>query len=254
MLKKMLKLLYLSGVIISLFSCMTIDIIVGNWADKKNWIELNLNEDSTYVYYLSNRDQTRNYSEGKWTVNGKKIIINSSIQNTIVPLEISYEKMKSNEKQICISSVLRVVNPYQYANYNETDYVCEPFTNDTTPLRQQLTAQEIFKCLETNTDIYHGRRGSYTLYSDTLIHNIRFIINRGFFTGFHVVEQPIYTEIKNLKCSLGDSIIINININDDLFNYKVFTNEILNVKNNNIIFYNDNKKKFRLKKQNDNTW
>jgi hypothetical protein len=158
--------------------------------------------------------------------------------------------MRKNEKQICISTVLKVFNQYPYGNNNEDYYVCEPFTNDTIPLREQLTAEDMFNAMATNCEPYSERCGSYTIYSDTLINDIWFEINRTFYTSTYFIEQPIRTEKRKLNSSLGDSIVVNININDDLFNYKVFTNETLNVKNNNIIFYNNNEK-IKLKKQNE---
>ncbi|MDR2408009.1 MAG: hypothetical protein LBE13_07855 [Bacteroidales bacterium] len=242
-----------------LFSCNSINII-GNWSGKRNRnnLDLNLDQDSTYTYCFSNyNEQIRDYSEGKWRKNEKNIIIiNSNIQNNIIPLEIFYEKMKKNENQLCISIILKVFNQYPYGSDNEDDYVCEPFTNDTIPLREQLTGEDMFNAMATNSDPYTGRGGSYTIYSDTLINDVWFEISRTFYTGTYFIEQPIRTERKKINCSLGDSIVINININDDLFNYKVFNNKTLKIKNNRIIFYNNNEynDKIKLKKQNDESW
>jgi hypothetical protein len=255
MMKKVFILICFIIIYLILFSCVNTSII-GHWAGKgnRNNFDLNLNQDSTYACYFDNfNNQIMNYSEGNWVRRNDKVILNSDIQNNIVPLKICYNKMRKNEKQICISIMLKVFNQYPYGNDNEYDYICEPFTNDTVPLRVQLTGEDMFNAMATNSDPYIGRCGSYIIYTDTLISDICFEIYRNFYTSTYFIEQPVKTEKQIVNCSLGDSIIVNININDDFFNYKVFTNEILNVKNNKIIFYN-NDKKIKLKKQNDNIW
>ena len=241
-------------IISSIFlSCSMNTNMMGNWRDKKNWVELYLNTDSMYTFHFDDyNSRFHYYSKGKWSTSNKKLIINSSIKSNVVPFEISYSKLKDNDARICISIILNLFNEDQVWNISENDYVCEPFTNDTIPLRSQITWDEITKSIETNSDLYSGRRGCYSICLDTLINDISFEIRRTFYTSTYFIEQPIKTETKKIDCSPGDSITVNIRVDDDLFNHMVFANEELKIKNRKIIFIdaNENKlKEFTLKKR-----
>ena len=245
---KMLVITICIVVICSIFlSCRMNTNMMGNWRDKKNWVRLHLNTDSIYTFYFNDYNSRFLYnSKGKWSTTNNKLIINSNLQNNIVPFEISYSKLKGNDAHICIAIILSTFNK---RDKNENDYVCEPFTNDTIPLRSQITWDDITKSLETNSDLYSGRRGSYSIYSDSLINNISFEIRRTFYTSTYFIEQPIKAETKNLNCSPGDSINVNIKVDDDLFNYLIFTNEELKIKNKKLIFIDENKLKGTTLKQ-----
>jgi hypothetical protein len=242
--KKALILLFVITVGSILFSCKT-STIIGHWVTKKHILtEFVFFADSTFIYNRADW-KTKNHSSGKWMLKDKKIIINSDTQNIIIPIEILYAK-KSNNNKNCISVNVNVQNK-RLDYYTEKDYISEPFTNDSVPLRKPLelidiTGLSLDESFAKIDKWFSERRGSYIFYVDTILDNICFEILKN---PYYIeslpprVETPIKTETRDINFALGDSITININIDDSFFGYRIFNNTVLQIKNKHIIFDND---------------
>ena len=97
--------------------------VVGNYTSKSNPDSFQFNDDSTFDYKY-NFSHLKEFSSGTWTqLKGKKVVLNSSIQNTDIPLKVN--------------QVLNTINKGSNVKLNfETEldlknYKCVIFINDT---------------------------------------------------------------------------------------------------------------------------
>jgi hypothetical protein len=199
--------------------------------------------DSTFGFDSYGEDIRQYHSTGEWKIENGQIIINSKIQSKLQPITISYSNMKEDKKDIGIELRITVNDSTRFtagqgSYYTAENYFSEPYTNDSILILEPMV--DIYE-LKPSEIIWSNcfRHGSYSFHVDTLFSNICFNITRHSpedLFDYYRQGLSVKTETKELNCALSDSITIDININDELFGYRVFTNEILPVENNQLIF------------------
>lgn len=207
------KSLILIGNIIFLFSCQSISTIVGIHQDVSH--RFIFNADSTFQYFYMAGTSVDRYSSGKWKATNKnKIVLNSNIQSKILPLKIDIIPSENELNNFRVNLFIQGGNEKAYRAY--------PFVN----------ANLFFN--------FTPDRGSYNFDTGSFINKISFKVSKepmvierlGAPKEYYLLE----TEKKDINLNKGDSVIINIEVADSLFSYKIFKNEIIKFNGNKMIF------------------
>lgn len=166
-------------------------------------------QDSTFLYKFHGYTKYK-YSHGKWSVNKNKIIINSELLEKDIPISVLESDNLSKISQISV-----LIN-----KTNKNDYKCMPFS-------------------DTGVLLFDPPKGFYTL-------NLGSLPNGIYFEVYYLPDSISSTRWPNdvLKTEIvlldqSKDYELTININDSLFNYRVFNNTELRMQGNKIIFFDE---------------
>lgn len=195
-----LSLIYLLG------SCVTSNIKLEGSVFSRNANHFYFYEDSTFLYKFHGYTKYK-YSHGRWEINKNEITLNSELLDKTVPISVLESDNLSKTGQINV-----IID-----KENEKDYKCVPFSN-------------------AGVLLFDPPKGLYTLNLESLPDSIYFEV--------YYLPDTIYstrwpndilkTEIVPLNQSKDYKLIININ--DSLFNYRIFNNTVLKIRGNKIVF------------------
>jgi len=248
------------------YSCQTaLNNIEGTYSSKKNVNKFGLYPDSTFIYtsfwypFVFCIDK---YSDGKWSrVDKNTIILNSRIKNNIIPLQVERINTSDSVIKICQNLIINQDEEYKNEDFLVTPYLDEynylelhPELSDE-PLK--ITKNEFRILLGLKPDTTNSsetvmtsppmKRGSYCIYPEKPFSSIYFELGKRPKTVECRTFYRLKTEKVNISTQLGDSLLINIALNDSLFSYRIFDNVILKINGKKLIF-NDNEKNNKTNK------
>lgn len=249
--------------IISLFSCQTTKTIEGIYSEKKNLNRFEFFADSTFIYqsllfYSSSFVNT--YSDGTWLqTNNNTIILNSRIKNNIVPIRLKKEKSDNPIISVCENlSITQTRKKDPNLEYTTRDYCVFPYINgknylDSHPYLSDdpltIDLKELIG-LGTNTsgkysiNIPPVKRGNYCLSLNEPVDSICFEIEKRpeRFESTPFVRTYYRLKTETVKIYPQSNIFIfDIALNDSLFSYRIFDNEVLKFKGSKLIFKDSEK-------------
>lgn len=240
-LNKMRKYIFIFIITFTIISCKSFK--AGEYRNNLRSAIIIFNKDSTFSY--SNYDCS--YSSGTWqTKDNRIIILNSFIKNKIIPIEISSFRSKGSKEIIQVN--INIIT----SNKNDKDYFCVAYRNNnkllydpTDSLKSLLYTKPLVDIQELSNSIC-AKNGSYTFNTNYPIDSICFKIWKyPININERLINDSLQTTTKGIRASLGDSLNINILLNDSLFGYEIFKNTKLKHINGRLIFRNN---KFKHKK------
>jgi hypothetical protein len=194
-------------------------------------------KDSTF-YYCSRNEFNYQYSFGKWENKNEQIVLNSIIKESFQSIKLI--NLKSNI--YCDSILVNIqFSSNSFLGYVDTDYYCIPYINDCIRLLPQRENEILDLNIEQLESALWNKkeRGSYEFFIDYIINNISFDIIRS-------SKKDIFDHGKNgllvkticseINTNMGDSIVVQININSFLWGHRIFDNEIVKIESNYLIF------------------
>ena len=184
--------------------------LYGSKKDNPNPNSFEFFEDSTftYRYHLSIRKE----SSGKFKIIKDKLILNSFIKDTTLPMEYS---LHSNDS---LNGKNRITVKFEVPERRKIkDFAAYPIINN------------------DSLDVDYGE---YSIYYDSPLDSLKFdVIVYPFVFG--VAKEPLMTKTVYFDKETGKDILVNISIDDSLFGYRIFDNTQLDIKRNRILFYED---------------
>ena len=220
---------------IGLFSCKTPIKVIGTYEtifrDNPHRLDIYtahrfvFNADSTFNYFYIVIGDAEKYSSGTWKqIDKRTIVLNSSIQSNIIPLDV--EVTPSDNKNPMIN--LKLIVPGK----DEKEYRCTPqyaligdyYVESFLPDRGSYS-------YETN---YYSNQ--HELFFKVSKEPRRFIPGRGR-EEYYVLE----TERKKITLNDGDIVNITVSVPDSLFSYRVFDSRKIKIDGKKLIFKDDNK-------------
>lgn len=196
--------------------------------------------DSTFKYKYVIDTFVDVVSEGKWrSKNGRDLILNSYEQEPPIPLIVEIKKTPDSKRARQLH--VELIND----KGREHDFFVIPMSN------------------RVSLPFYSGSRGSQVIETVFLIENLSFKIikkpeenTRKKPTVYHhkISLSPMYTNksTEEVKLNLppGESAYITINLKDDSFKKRIFTNTPIQIKGKDLIFRDsDSEKVIKLKQQ-----
>lgn len=173
--------------------------------------------DSTFVY----QEFFDRYSTGEWSLsNNNTLKINSKKQDRQALLKAEVVPTSNEYTKITLNLNINGLNP--------ENYVYRTVIND--------KVSDLCSILRTNS-----------FYIKHKIDSISFLLEkRPLQIEALGLRQPDYYPVKTntvfLKYTLGDEITLHLTLTDSLFSYRIFTDEILKIRNNEVIFHDKEKK------------
>jgi len=271
---KNITIIILCILVTPLISCQTSKNIIGVYSAKKNLNKFEFFSDSTFIYQSTvpyGGSRINKYSDGTWShIGNNSVILNSRVKNNLVPIYI--EKNKSDKTQICTNLIItqkKLENPRW--EYTDKDYFVTPYINgknylDLHPgLSDESTTISLRETIglppnKSDKDIINVppvKKGNYCLSLDEPVESIYFEIEKQ--REMSIGAKTFYrlkTEEINIPMQPKESVTVNIALNDSLFSYRIFDNEILKINDKKLIFKdseeNNKTNKLYLKRQSDN--
>jgi hypothetical protein len=202
-------------------SCAIKPQVSGKYFSKKSPHKFQIKPDSTFIYEYG-LISLYQHSTGKWKLEGKNLILNSSIKSTIVSIEIVKIEQIAPKNNI-LSFELKTTG-----NLKLEDYECAVYLNDNI---------EYHKRCDTLSNIF----------ADFPINKIQVYFSRNPKEVRTTLTHPaVMTNTYLPDIQVGQKIQMRITVNDSLFYYRAFKNDILKVRKNRIKFYdNEGKRKYR---------
>ena len=248
------------------FGCQTpLNNIEGIYSSKKNVNKIEIYPDSTFIYtsfdypFVFSVDK---YSDGKWSrVDKNTLVLNSRIKNNIIPLQVERVNTSGSVIQICQNLI--VIQKKNQDKYKSEDFLVTPYLDGNNYLELhpelsdeplQITKNELLGLKPDTTNSLEVvmlsppvKRGSYCIYPEKSFSSIYFKIEKRPKTVEYRTFYKLKTEKVDIPIQLGDSLLINIALNDSLFSYRIFDNTKLKIRNNKLVFKDSEKKQvFRL--------
>jgi len=223
--KKIVLIVIILTLILMNFSCVTNSFIIGEYRSGRS--TLLFKEDSTFTYI--SREDGYEYSIGSFEIRKNELLLNSNIQNDILPLRVVYEPAK----ELVSAPSLHVIVS------SNAKYRCNPYVNGIPSIFQVPTGSYSF-----NLNIAPIKNIYFEIWkvSDYLIYDY--------------ATFPVITEITEIEEYFNGDIYVYINMNDSLVSYRIFDNEILKINDKKLIFKdseeNNKTNKLYLKRQSDN--
>lgn len=180
--------------------------------------------DSTFSYEYWGVGHYYKHSSGTYKIDGNRLILSSKIQNRLFSVDISTEQISEPENKIEVFLITK-------EGWKPEDYRCSSIING-----ELIPSQA---------------NGNYHLSVREPIKTISFIIWKRpqEFYLYKLPKYPFRTEQKNITESLGNLIKVYIYVDDgvenSLFNYRVFTNKVLRLRSNCIIFRDEEERNYR---------
>jgi hypothetical protein len=207
--------------ILFISSCATKPQINGKYFSKKSLHKFQIKPDSTFTYEYG-LISLYQHSMGKWKLEGKNIILNSWIKSTIMPIEMVKIEQIAPQNNI-LSFELKTKG-----NLKLEYYRCSVYLNDNIEYQKRCDSlSNIFANFPIN---------KIQVYFSRMPKEIRTTLN----------HLAVGTSAYLPDTQMGQKIQMRININDSLFYYRAFKNDILKVRKNRIKFYDiEGKRKYR---------
>lgn len=212
-----MKIIAIVLIILSLYCCTTNVKIVGKYASKETPNCFQFKDDSTFIYVFR-KFHLYEYSTGSWRkIKNNRIEINSTIKNTILPLK-TLEHGIGNLQKSELSIVLR-----QPTGIQLKDYKCEIYIND--------NFYDVKRCDSLSFVQINTRINSIYLkfFKDPVV------------VTTDIIYLPIITEKYEVKSNSVVNLVIEVSIDNSLFSYKTFNNELIKVKKGSIKYYYNRK-------------
>lgn len=217
-----MKVLILVVSLMILTACNSNELLItGIYTSRKSPDIITLFLDSTFKYEQTLVPGSRfveRSSSGTWKLdrNSGHIILNSAIQDLETSIEADVIPARST-KSIVLVNLKVDSEPIE-------NYICYPILN-----------REIYQ--------QNVERGAYSFKTDKQIDRISFqIVKQPKSVEVLGMKQPTYNTIKTkeveLSCNVGDSVLIDIQLSDSLFSYKLFNDEKLRYEKNRLFFLN----------------
>lgn len=206
--------------IVCFYSCASSKHIVGKYASTKSPDSFQLNSDSTFIYQYR-AYHAYEHATGKWKMmNNSTVVLNSTIQNIIIPSFLTITNNISDPTNTILTFEPRIKEGIL------SDYKCEIFINDSLFETRRLDA---IKKMQINKPI------------NTILFKIIKEPLKSTSTYFPLF--PLCTEKFVINRNGGVDINITSTIDNKLFGYHVFMNEVIKVNNKGIRrFYLTNNK------------
>lgn len=246
-------------------SCQTTKNIEGVYTSKKGSNRFEFFSDSTFIFHSTLFPRSSfvdKYSEGIWKrFDRNSIVLFSKIADNIIPVKTKKREFdKTNILEICENVIIiQVPKKRVDLEYTDRDYYVIPYVNGSNylDLHPELSDEPISIGLreliglendKNDKNIIHispKKRGSYCFLSTDPIDEIY----------FEIIKQPERIEKRsfyklrtiniNHPVQLGESLVIDIILNDSLFSYRIFDNTKIKFKGDRLIFEDseDNNKK-----------
>ena len=252
-----------------LLSCQTPLKIAGTYSSRKDLNKFELYPDSTFIYTslrYKGSPFINKHSDGRWRrIDKNTVVFNSRIRDNIIPLQI--EKINTSDSLIQICQNLVIIQKKSWPEYKDEDFLVTPYIEGNNYLDLhpelsdeplQITKNEFRLSLGLEPDTINSsevvmvsspvKRGSYCIYPKKPFSSIFFEIEKRPKTVEYRTFYRLKTEKVNIPVQFGDSLSINIVLNDSLFSYRIFDNEILKLKGKKLIFKDseDNNKTNKL--------
>lgn len=238
-----MKLVVLICTVFLLYSCSSNINVVGKYTSKSNPDFFQFNADSTF-YYKYNAFHVSEFSSGRWSKpKRQKVVLNSSIQSRDIHLKIKEEFDTNNSSPIIKFKFDK--------GLDLKNYKCVIFINDTLYTFKQpdlifssgLSLKEFEK--EVNVaDLFFRYTRCDSLLSlrvNSLIQSIKLKIIKFENNSDRVIRRPLQTEkYVSLVANLHTTLRVSVSFNDSLFNYNVFSNEIIKIRREGIFLFNEN--------------
>lgn len=207
--------------ILFIYSCATKPQVIGKYFSKKSPHKFQIKPDSTFIYEYG-LISLYQHSVGRWKLEGENLILNSSIKSTVVPIEIVKLEKIAPQSNI-LSFELKTIG-----NLKLEDYQCTVYLNDKSEYHRRCDSlSNIF------TDFPIKK---IEVYFDRIPKEVNTTLN----------YPPVMTNVYLPDIQMGQKIQMRIDINDSLFYYRAFKNDILKVRKNKIKFYDgEGKRKYR---------
>lgn len=194
-----------------LYGCVNSKQIVGKYADTKSPDSFQFNSDSTFIYQYR-AYHAYEYATGKWEIKrNNAIILNSSIQNVVIPSSLTLEDYISNQTSVMLTFEPRIKKGVL------SDYKCEIFINDS--LFDTRRADSMNK-ITINKPVN-------TIFFKIIKEPLKP-------TSTYFPLFPLVTEKFTFKKNTCVNATIVATIDDKLFGYRVFSNELVKIKNKGI--------------------
>jgi hypothetical protein len=226
------------------FSCSRKTVVVGTYSAKSNPDSFQINSDSTF-YYKYSAYHLSEFSSGRWRkLSNNRVVLNSGFQDKYLPLKVSYIA-KSIREGLELNLHFDVEMPLG-------NYKCAIFLNDTLyrPIENRYLSSTGISVLDFGKSVNVNDFYSDYTRCDSLL-SLKFPVTaQSFF--FKIVKVPLevnttslikyslQTEKYNLLHTDSSQIEVNLSFKDFLFNYRIFKNEELKVKNSRISIFNIN--------------
>ena len=244
-------------VYILLNGCSNTTLISGTYSNKKNLNRFELFPDSTYIYtslQYNNSSFTNKFSEGKWRrIDKNTIVLNSRITNNIIPLQI--EKMNAKDSSLQVCENLIIIKNRNLYEYKVEDFLVTPYIDGINYLDQhpelsdeplQITKKDFRVSIGLEPDTINPseivmtsppvKRGSYCIYPEKPFNTLYFKIEKQPKTLSHSSYYSLRTEKVDIPVQFGELVKVNISVNDSLFSFRIFDNEIIKISGNKLIF------------------
>lgn len=220
-------------------SCAVQNTLLKTYSDKNSENTFMFSSDSTFEYRYR-YSHLQEYSKGTYKKDMQGVILNSAIQDRVPEIEV--KEFNNNNETLSVSLK---------GTASKSEYKCEIFINDTLYklvnqhqlLTTGLTYQQAEK--EVNvSDLYFRYVRADSLTELQLLSEVKSIMLK-------IVKLPSSTStaiypytintLRYVVKSIGSKKIeMNIPINDSMFNYKIFSDEKIKIKQNAISIYNAN--------------
>jgi hypothetical protein len=211
---------FLISSLILMYGCHSGVELLGDYSSFQSPYTFYLYKDSTFSYRYK-FEYAYEYSQGTWSqVGGKMIVLNSQIKNRTLAVEA--QNLDDNASEIINHFSIDV----NLINGNKNHYQCMIFINDT--LFTIKTCDSLSSIL-INSPI---KDYFFKLTTDTRMPT-RFLDT--------LSTNKIFT-----KSSNSNNFKIKINLVDSLFNYRIFNNDILQVTNKGLNFYDSHLNQWQL--------
>jgi hypothetical protein len=221
----MKNIIYISFAFIML-SCHYNSLRIGTYSFNNSDIGFTLNSDSTFTYtYMTHLLLKYKYSEGHWSIGGKKIVLNSSLKNKLLQLSINDTSIS---KKISDDSILININIANMLSEDKKYYQILMFNNNSLVAKKESSVVDF---IIPNINL---RNVNFKISCDNRIPSRMF--------------DTLSTEMINLTGKIAtNKISVNIHYQPELFNYIFFENTKLSFSKNKInynnIWYHLNNKK-----------
>jgi hypothetical protein len=154
--------------------------------------------------------------------------LNSYCQNRIFPIIYTIDSCNNDAIIINVNIALKGINNGcpEFASVN--DYICTPIIDDVYELQYQVD-------------------GNYSFSLPKPIKKIKFEVYKSpnQFCYTNPFFESVKTELIDIPISHGNRLYVSIEVIDSLFNYQIFKNEKLKIKNGKVIF-KDGGKSYKL--------
>jgi hypothetical protein len=235
--------------------CQSSKNIGGVYSAKKNLNKFELFSDSTFIYKSAvfyGSSFANKYSDGTWKrTDNNSIILNSRIKSKLIP--ISIKKGKSDKDMVQVFENLIINQPLKKRSdmeYTEKDYCVIPYVNGQNylDLHPELSDEPVIVDLRQMIGLHSDKtdkyimnvppikRGSYCLSFNESVKSIYFEIEKRPEKLEYRTYYRLKTECVNTLIQSGELLTIDILVNDSLFSYRIFDNEVLKINDKKLIF------------------